>query len=124
MYSASRRGRRDVSTATSSTDRVPVTTGRSGSGSPWWSGSRDGSCITRMLAGLSGYRTHVRPTFWGVRGASHPFVDHALDRLSGILAGVDGILQREIQLAPLDDLERVGRLAEQLSDGGARHAVR
>ncbi len=34
-------------------------------------------------------------------------VDHPLDRLSGILAGIDRVLEHQVHLAPLDDLERI-----------------
>ena len=44
-------------------------------------------------------------------------VHHAGDDLSGVLSRVDGFLQRQVDVAPLDDLQRVLAIAEEPADG-------
>ena len=51
-------------------------------------------------------------------------VVHPLDRLGGVLGRVDRVLERVVEVAPLDDLERVAAIAEQPGDGRPRQAVR
>src|SRR4051794_8842528 len=46
-----------------------------------------------------------------------------LDHLGRVLHAVDRVLEQPVQVAQLDDLERVEPVAEQARDGGARQAV-
>ena len=50
-------------------------------------------------------------------------MEHALDRLGGILGRIDGFLQPLIDVAPLDDLDRLDTVTEQPTDGGARQRI-
>ena len=45
-------------------------------------------------------------------------VVHPLDRVRRVLGGIDGVLELAVEVAPLDDLDRVGRLPEQPADRG------
>ena len=50
-------------------------------------------------------------------------MEHTLDRLGGILGGVAAVLEGGVQVAPLDDVERVLVLLEQPADRGPRQPV-
>ena len=51
------------------------------------------------------------------RDRSGRLVEHPLDGLRGVLGRVDRVLELAIEVAPLDDLERLGPVAEQPCDG-------
>ena len=52
----------------------------------------------------------------GTSEALRRLVEHPLDGFRGILGRVDRVLQFVVDVAPLDDLERLGAVAEQASD--------
>ena len=67
-------------------------------------------------ASFPGCRALRRPCI--ARGSA-PLVEHALDRLGGILGRIDGFLEPVVDVAPLDDLDRLDTVTEQPTDRGA-----
>src|SRR5688572_21024195 len=49
--------------------------------------------------------------------------DDALDHVGGVLARVDRLLEQAVDLLPLDHVERVAAVGEQLGHGDARDPV-
>src|SRR5688500_17492779 len=49
--------------------------------------------------------------------------DDALDHVGGILAGVDGVLEERVDVLPLDDVDRIVAVREEIGDRPATDAV-